>query len=58
MLLQHGPLREKANLGKPQEDQTENRLRILCRGQAGVGAELICRRPQAALQRLGAGVSF
>ena len=29
VLLQHGPLCEEPNLGEPQEDQAENRLRVL-----------------------------
>ena len=39
LLLQHRPLREEPNLGEAQEDQAENRLRVLGGRQAGVGAD-------------------
>ena len=57
-LLQHSPPRQKANLGKPQEDQAENGLGILGRGETRVRPKLVSRRPQAPLQRLCAGILF
>ena len=57
-LLQHRVLREKPDLGEAQEDQAEDRLRVLSRREAGVRAQLVCGRPEAILQRLRAGVLF
>jgi hypothetical protein len=34
VLVQHGPSGEETHLGEPQEDEAEDRLRILRRGQA------------------------
>ena len=44
LLLQRGQARQKPHFGEAQEDEAENGLRILCGGQAGIGAELISRR--------------
>ena len=58
LFLQHSQLREKANLGKPQEDQAENGLGILGRGETRVRPKFVSRRPEAVLQCLWAGIFF
>jgi hypothetical protein len=56
LLLQDGSLSEELDLSEAQEDQAEDRLGVLGGSEAGIGAELVRRRPQAVLQRLGASV--
>ena len=48
----------KRDLGKAQEDQAEDRAGVLLRLEAGVGAELVCRVPQALFQRTRGGILF
>jgi hypothetical protein len=48
LLFKGGPFAEKSDLREPKEDQTEDGLGILRRGEAGVGAELVAGRRSAA----------
>ena len=55
-VFQGGTASEEADLGEAQEDEAEDGLGVLRRGEAGVRAELVRRVPQAVFQRLGARV--
>ena len=50
------PLRSEAYLSKAQEDQAKDRAGVLLRLEAGIGAELIGRVPQALFERSGGSV--
>jgi len=50
--FQLGPAFGKADLGEPEEDQAEHRQRVLPRGEAGIGAELIGGGPKALFERV------
>jgi hypothetical protein len=58
LFLQHGPAGEEPDLSETQENQTENRLRVLGRREAGVRSELIRCGPEAAFERVGRRISF
>jgi hypothetical protein len=57
-LLQPGTLQGEADLGEAEEDDPQNRARVLLGLQAGVGAKLIGGGPETLLERLGEGVFF
>ena len=56
--IQLGALCGKADFGKAQEDEAEDRLGVLRGGEAGVGAELVGGVPKTFFQRAVGGVFF
>src|SRR5262249_46144579 len=53
LAFQRLPMCAEARLGEAQEDEAEDRLRVLRRAEPRICAELVCCRPQPAFERFG-----